>query len=137
MAPVITSPDRYKKFLEKHHYNQVLKNGNRIDISGQGGWGDCTNGPSFQYKSLEEEIEQAFKNVEHVLSTVGASWKDVYSVTSYHVNFAETTERVCTIFPALFRQYIGERAPLWTCVGVTALAIKEMNVEIVVSAIKE
>ncbi|EIE86173.1 hypothetical protein G6F46_011483 [Rhizopus delemar] len=137
MAPVITSPDSYKKILEDVNYHQVLKNGNRIDISGQGGWGDLTNGYSFQYKSLEEEIEQAFKNVEHVLSTVGASWKDVYSVTSYHTNFAETSERILAKFSALFRQYIGERAPLWTSIGVTSLAIKGMNVEIVVSAIKD
>ncbi|KAG1138437.1 hypothetical protein G6F37_013326 [Rhizopus arrhizus] len=137
MAPVINSPDSYKKILEDFNYHQVLKNGNRIDISGQGGWGDLTNGYSFQYKSLEEEIEQAFKNVEHVLSTVGASWKDVYSVTSYHVNFSETSDRVLSIIAALFKKYIGERAPLWTSIGVTSLAIKEMNVEIVVSAIKD
>ncbi|KAK9761020.1 hypothetical protein K7432_014407 [Basidiobolus ranarum] len=126
--PVISSPSNYEEHRSKFNYHQVLKHGNRIDISGQGGWDkDLT----FTYKSREEEIEKAFQNVEHVLNSVGSSWKDVYSVTSYHVPLDKDTT---ALFPKLFKKYIGDRSPLWTCVGVAQLGEPEMHVEIVVTA---
>ena len=134
MIPVITSPENYKKQLETYQYNQVLKIGNQIKISGQGGWSSLEDGYRFDYKTHDEEIEQAFKNIEHVLNTVGSSWKDVYDVTSYHVNMSDNTEIIYTKIPDLFKKYIGERAPLWTSVGVTSLAEKKMHIEIVVHA---
>lgn len=85
------------------------------------------------YKNIEEEIIQAFDNVEHVLNSVGSSWKDVYSITSYHVPL---NAEITSLFPKLFKKYIGERAPICTCVGVAELDEKEMHVEIVVIAYK-
>lgn len=126
--PEISSPANYKQHLENFNYHQVLKVGNRIDISGQGGWNKDIQ---FTYKNIDEEIEFAFENVEHVLNSVGSSWKDVYSVTSYHVGL---DRHVTGLFPALFKKYIGDRSPLWTCVGVKELGEPEMHVEIVVTA---
>lgn len=42
-------------------------------------------------ESLDEEIVQAFENVERTLATVGASWTDVIAVDGYHVPTAEDT----------------------------------------------
>lgn len=133
--PEISSPESYQKYLKLWNYNQVLKHGNRIDISGQGGWTrNLENGCVFTYKNLEEEIEEAFTNVEVVLNSVGSSWKDVYSVTSYHTKLGSTIEVATGSMVKLFKKHIGERAPLWTCIGVEALADPKMNVEIVVTA---
>lgn len=133
--PEISSPENYQKYLKLWNYNQVLKQGNRIDISGQGGWTrNLENGCEFTYKNLEEEIEEAFTNVEHVLNSVGSSWKDVYSVTSYHVNLGNTRDVALGKMVKSFRERIGDRAPLWTCLGVEALGDPKMNVEIVVTA---
>ncbi|CAO3628954.1 unnamed protein product [Cunninghamella blakesleeana] len=130
--PIISSPSNYDQHREKYGYHQVLQHGNRIDISGQGGWDKDLQ---FTYQTREEEIIKAFDNVEHVLNSVGSSWKDVYSVTSYHVPL---DKEVTSLFPKLFKKYIGDhRAPLWTCVGVAELGEKEMHVEIVVTAFKE
>ncbi|KAG1456907.1 hypothetical protein G6F56_006728 [Rhizopus delemar] len=134
-SPQISSPKEYEQVAKKFGYNQVLRVGNRVDISGQGGW-DLLPGQlqSFTYTSLEDEIRKAFKNVELVLKSENASWKDVYSVTSYHVGFGKTFKTVTSEFPKLFKEFIGDREPLWTCVGVEALGEVEMRVEIVVTA---
>lgn len=47
MVPIITSPESYKKQLETYQYNQVLKIGNKIKISRQGGWSSLENGYRF------------------------------------------------------------------------------------------
>ena len=67
--------------LEKFHYSQAVKVGNRVEISGQGGWNNDSEFPN----SVEEEIIQAFENVERTLALAGAFWKDVVHVNSYHV----------------------------------------------------
>ena len=127
-TPNITSPPNYEEQSKKLHYNQVMKSGNRIDISGQDGWDQDL---AFTYKSRQEEIENAFENVQRVLNSVGSSWKDVHSVNSYHVPL----DSECTaLMPQLFKKYIGDRRPLWTCVGVQELAEPEMHIEIVVTA---
>src|SRR5689334_19438273 len=75
------TPGYGEKAHELLHYNQAVRIGDRVEISGQGGWGDDFVVP----QSLEDEIRQAFENVERTLNTVGASWSDVIHVNSYHV----------------------------------------------------
>lgn len=133
--PEISSPENYQNILSLWNYNQVSKHGNRIDISGQGGWTrNLNNGFEFTCQNLEEEIEEAFTNVEVVLNSVGSSWKDVHSVTSYHKNLDNTREVAMKTMIKLLKKHIGERAPLWTSLGVETLADPNMNVEIVVTA---
>lgn len=63
------------KALKDFHYSQAarLPDG-RIELSGQGGWdpetGKCK-------ETLEEQVSQAFANIELALQTAGSSWKDV------------------------------------------------------------
>jgi len=119
--------------LRNFHYSQAVRYGDRIETSGQGGWDD-----DFRYpESVRDEIIQAFDNVERTLATAGASWRDVVSVHSYHVPDADGrigSEQLATMAEQ-FRQRMGERAPLWTCIGVAALANPEMRVEIQVCGI--
>lgn len=126
---------KLSKYLKVWNYNQVLKHGNRIHISGQGGWTlNHDNGHVFTYKNLEEEIEEAFTIVEVMLNGVGSSWEDVYSITSYHVNLGNTREEALETMVKFFKKHIGERAPLWTCSGVEAFWDPKIIVEIVVIA---
>ena len=83
------------------HYSQALRIGDRVETSGQGGWNDDLVIP----ESIEEEIEQAFKNVERTLATAGAGWPHVVHINSYHVGgfppvINETMAR-------LYRHYMG------------------------------
>src|SRR5262245_7608215 len=67
--------------LEAFHYVQAVRIGDRVEISGQGGWNDDLEFP----EALEDEIARAFDNVERTLNTAGATWADVFHVNSYHV----------------------------------------------------
>ena len=74
---------------------------------------------------------------EQLKATAGASWHHVVSVHSYHVPDADGRigpEHLDTMVEE-FRRRMGDRAPLWTCIGVAALANPEMRVEIHVAGV--
>jgi len=118
----------------RNHYRQALRIGDRIEISGQGGWeADFTLAAT----SLEEEIVKAFDNVEKTLAEAGAGWRDVVNVHSYHVPTANDRigEEHMSVMVDQFRRRLGESLPLWTALGVEALALPEQHIEIEVVAI--
>lgn len=112
------------------YYATTLKAGKLVTISGQGGWNE-----NFEVtvQTIEEEIEIACNNVEEALNAAGATWDDVISVQSYHVGMEKTGE----LMPEQFRKRIPSHRPLWTGIGVEALALPTMHVEIVVTALIE
>jgi enamine deaminase RidA (YjgF/YER057c/UK114 family) len=124
----IATPGYGERQLRLYHYSQAVKVGNRIETSGQGGWNDDWQFP----QRLEDEIAQAFKNVEKTLLAAGAKWADVIAVNSYHVDFQESVNDVMT---KLFRQYMPENPPIHTLLGVAALGDPKMRVEVRVTAI--
>lgn len=85
---------------------------------------------------LLEEIDQAFANVELALKDAGVKdgWKSVYRFNSYHVHFDGDQERVLTKMVENMNKYMPDHAAIWTCVGVTCLALPEMRIEIEVVA---
>jgi enamine deaminase RidA (YjgF/YER057c/UK114 family) len=119
--------------LAAMHYQQALRIGDRVEISGQGGWDDHFNFPT----GLEEEIVRAFDNVERTLELAGATWRDVVSVNSYHVPESDVSigDGHNRVMVEQFRARMGDRAPIWTQVGVAALGAPKMRVEIRVTAI--
>jgi len=110
-------------------YSQAVKIGNRVEISGQGGWNDDIEFPA----SLVDEIELAFKNVERVLAAAGATWEHVISVDSYHVG--GFPPEVNETFARLYGHYMPNHGPIWTELGVAELGAPGMRVEIKVTAI--
>lgn len=115
-------------------YSSAVRVGDRVEISGQAGVDDNLVVPD----SLEDEIVQAFDNVERTLNTVGATWADVIHVNSYHkVAPGEDTigDDHNLVMAAQFRHRLNGRAPIWTESGVTVLGLPTMRVEIRVTAI--
>jgi enamine deaminase RidA (YjgF/YER057c/UK114 family) len=116
--------------LANRHYSQAVRIGDRVEISGQGGWNDTFEFP----EDLEAEIAQAFDNVERTLAHAGARWADVISVDSFHVlgpaDFAEHN----VVMVEQFRRR-GTRSPIWTELGVAALGDPAMRIEIRVAAV--
>ncbi|WP_249998597.1 Rid family hydrolase [Actinoplanes sp. M2I2] len=117
--------------LANLHYNQAVRVGNRVETSGQGGWHDDFTFPG----TLDEEITQAFDNLGRTLAQAGATWGDVISVDSYHVLGADGFEAHNRVMVEQFRKRMGDRAPIWTELGVAALGHPAMRVEIRVTAI--
>jgi len=122
-----------KFFTQKQDdvYAQAVRIGDRVEISGQGGWDDAFNFPS----DLKDEIKQAFENVANVLETMDSSWEHVIHVNSYHVGLAGHQDEMNDIMGSLFKEYMPNHKPVWTNVGVTALGHPKMRVEIRVTAI--
>ena len=115
--------------LKEMYYSQAVRIGNRVETSGQGGWSDDWKFP----ESIDDEIAQAFRNVERTLKTAGATWNDVVSVDSYHVGgFGPGVNETMV---KEFRHYMPEHAPIWTETGVSSLGDPTMRVEIRVTAI--
>ena len=115
------------------HYSQAVRYGNHVETAGQGGWDDDWHFP----ESIRDEVIQAFNNVERTLAAAGASWRDVVSVHSYHVPDADGRIGAAHLDTMVeqFRLRMGDRAPLWTAVGVAVLGDPQMRVEIQVNAI--
>lgn len=123
------TPGYGPKLRDALHYSQAVKIGNRVETSGQGGWNDDLQIP----KALGDEIAQAFQNLERTLATAGASWDHVVHVNSYHVGgFPPEVNETMT---RLYRQYMPNHAPIWTQLGVEALGLPDMRIEIRVTAI--
>jgi enamine deaminase RidA (YjgF/YER057c/UK114 family) len=118
-----------KHLANESHYSQAIKIGDRVETSGQGGIDDNLQIPEL----LPDEIAQTFRNVERTLATAGAGWEHVVHVNSYHVG--GFPPEVNDEMVRLFRHYMPNHAPIWTEVGVAALALPKMRVEIRVTAI--
>ena len=112
-------------------YAQAVRVGDRVEISGQGGWTDDGTFPA----ALDDEIAQAFRNVERTLATAGAHWRHVLQVNSYHVGLDRDHKQVLQTMTNRFRHHMPDHQPIWTCLGVAALADPKMRVEIRVSAV--
>ncbi|MEO9323371.1 Rid family hydrolase [Nocardioides sp. C4-1] len=115
------------------HYEQAVRIGDVVHISGQGGWDDQVRFPA----DLTDEIVRAFDNVEKVLATAGATWRDVVAVDSFHVPTAadEIGDEHTRVMIEQMRRRMGDRAPVWTEIGVPALGAVGMRVEIKVTAV--
>ncbi|MFD4671922.1 Rid family hydrolase [Lentzea sp. NPDC058450] len=117
--------------LKNMRYSQAVRIGDRVEISGQGGWDDEFEFPA----SLEDEIVRAFENVERTLVAAGSTWAEVVHVNSYHVLGDDSFDEHNRIMVEQFRERMGERAPIWTESGVTALGHPKMRIEIRVTAV--
>jgi len=125
--------------LQNFHYNQAVRipaGADRVEIAGQGGWNPTTRAI---HSDLLDEIDQAFANVQLALQDAGlkAGWNGVFRVNSYHVGFDGDQERVLGRMVENLKKWCPGHAPLWTCVGVTALGMEGMRVEIEVVAVDE
>jgi enamine deaminase RidA (YjgF/YER057c/UK114 family) len=127
------TPGYGETFASERHYSQAVRVGDRIDISGQGGWDDDLNFPD----ELEDEIVQAFDNVERTLTEAGVGWQHVIAIESYHVPAEEDSigEAHNRVMIEQLRLRMGDHQPIWTELGVVALGAPGMRIEIRVTAI--
>ena len=136
--------------LKQYGYNQAVRVGDRIECAGQGeeisqvlrgrriadtnllpgGWDPKTG---VFYKEINEQIDQAFANVDLNLKHAGGKgWSQVFRVNSYHVPINDEALAAMT---RNFKKWMPDHSPIWTCVGVTRLGEDDMRVEIEVVAL--
>ncbi|ANI89351.1 reactive intermediate/imine deaminase [Arachidicoccus ginsenosidimutans] len=110
-------------------YNQAIKAGNFLFVSGQIAIDPATN--QLFSGSLEDETRLVFKNLKGVLDAAGYDFKDVVKATVFLSDmglFAKVNE--------IYAEYFTENPPARECVAVKTLP-KNVNVEISVIAYAE
>ncbi len=112
---------------DQFHFSQGVLVGNTIYVSGQGGFDE-----QFRISDdADQQARQALRNIERVLREAGASLDDVVELTSYHLDL----ERMPGVVAAL-REAFPRHQPAWTAVGVTRLALAQMQIEIKAVAVR-
>ena len=97
--------------------------GKIVFVSGQG--------PKDLNASMETQMHQTFQRIGRVLEEGGASFAHIVMMRSYFVNI----ERDLPIFRKVRREYLLAPYPASSAVGVPALAIQGLEIEIEAQAI--
>ena len=108
-------------------YSPALRVGRAVYVSGHIGRRD----DGVLSDDPEEQIRTAFVEVGRSLAELGATWRDVVEITSYHVGLQAQREAVTRVH----RDFIEEPYPAWTAVGVSELLAPGAVVEISVVAL--
>jgi enamine deaminase RidA (YjgF/YER057c/UK114 family) len=109
-------------------YSPGLRVGDTIHVSGTIGRPPDGDLPA----DIAERFRQLYRNIAAVLGEAEATWADVVEMTSYHVGLREHIERLF----AVHREFVNERYPAWTAVGVAGLLNKDAVLEIAVTAVR-
>lgn len=125
-----------KEFINPHPMgftNTVTcsNNGTKtIYISGQVGYADERVGESF-----EEQAEMAYNNLVKELASAGANVNDVVKLNTYVVDLDRDKSKA--LRKAKDKHFTQENQPASTMVGVSALVMKELLVEVEATAVLE
>ena len=94
-----------------------------------GGWDPETG---VYYKEINQQIDQAFANVDLNLKDAGGKgWTQVFRINTYHVPL---NDEALEAMVRNFKRWMPDHQPIWTVVGVSRLGDDDMRVEIEVSA---
>ena len=101
-----------------------------IYISGQVGYAGGRVGESF-----EEQANMAYSNLNRELESAGATAKDVVKINIYVVDLDRDKSKA--IGKAKDQYFTHENQPASTMVGVSALVMKELLIEVEATAVVE
>jgi len=120
-------------------YNQAVRIGDKIELSGQGGWlnkssqvdrPDLSDFPIPD--DIDAQVDQAFANVDASLKAAGCTgWEQVYRITAY---LAPLTQEGVDAIVKNLKDWMPYHKPICTLLGVEKLALDNMKVEIEVVA---
>ncbi|MEM9807892.1 MAG: RidA family protein [Cyanobacteria bacterium P01_D01_bin.56] len=133
----IIIPEGMEILYEKYRYCPGIKVGDTLYISGQVGRDENMQ----IIEGVEAQFEQAFKNVEKVLSAAGSSFDDVVEMITYHVVDQPIENPQDLKIPHLLPfiqvkdRYFTNNCPTWTGIGIVALSTPGLIVEIKCTAV--
>ena len=114
-------PTGMENIFERFHYAPGVLVDDTLYIAGQVGRDENLN----VIEGTEAQFTQAFENVKKVLTAAGAGFDNVVEMITYHVDM-----RDLLLFMEVKDRYFTGRVPAWTGIGVTALAMPGLLVEI-------
>lgn len=117
----LINPPGSEEFYNTWQYSQGVRVGDTLWMAGQIGIGpDGQTG-----ETLEEQTRFAFQNMARVLEEAGGSLADVVELVTYHTSMAHLQT-----VAAVKAEFFTENFPAWTVVGVTALALPDLMIEV-------
>jgi enamine deaminase RidA (YjgF/YER057c/UK114 family) len=116
------NPPSTQAMYDAFHFSQATRMGNTIWVSGQVGV-DAAMAPA---QGMEAQAHLAFQALRSVLEAAGATLADIVELTTFHTDLRGDIHT----FARVKDEYIPDRYPSWTAVGVTQLALPELCVEI-------
>lgn len=114
-------PRGMENLRERFHYAPGVLVGDTLYIAGQLGRDEELR----VIQGAEAQMIQAFNNVAKILDAAGASFDDVVEMTTFH-----TDMRDLALFMQVKDRYFKNRVPAWTGIGISALAMPGLIVEI-------
>ncbi|QCQ93396.1 RidA family protein [Rhodococcus sp. SGAir0479] len=115
-----------KNWEEEYGYSDAVRSGDLLFCSGQVGLEADGSAPA----NPERQYDLAFATLGKLLAEHGAGPSDLVELTSFHVDFP----RHMTEFMAAKARFQNGARPAWTAVGVTALGMPGILVEIKATA---
>lgn len=128
MKRQIVNTPATERTYERFHFAQATRVGDTIWVSGQTGTDLATRKPA---DGMEQQARLAFEGVKATLEAAGATMADIVEVTSFHTDLRGDM----AAFAAVKDEYLPDRYPSWTAVGVTQLAVEGFLVEVRVVAV--
>lgn len=105
------------------HYTDAVRFGNIVFISGVAPLDE--SGKVVGVNDVVAQTQQIFRNLKSVLEAIGASPSDVLRITVYLTNVEDRA-----LINPLRQKFFGTSLPASTLIGVQALALPEMKIEI-------
>ena len=123
---VLINPKGTEQIYDRMKFSQAVKSGNMIFVSGQVGIDENLKIAD----GIENQTEQAFRNLEKVLAEAGADLQDIVELVTFHTSMKDMKG-----FAKIKAKFIPDKFPAWTAVGVTELVLPGLLVEIKATAI--
>jgi enamine deaminase RidA (YjgF/YER057c/UK114 family) len=122
-------PNEMQIIPERFGYSPAVKAGPFLYIAGQLGRDENLN----VVEDKEAQVLQAFENVKTVLTEAGLTFDDVVEMVTFHTDLGDDIELIMSAKERYFTN--RDQLPAWTAVGVTALAMPGLFVEVKCTAL--
>lgn len=124
MKRQMINPPLTQGSYERLHFSAATRVGDMIWVSGQVGIDRTTTTVG---QGLEAQARLAFGNLKSVLEAAGASMADIVEIMTFHLDMQGNAMQA---FARVKDEFLPDRYPSWTGVGVSQLARPEYLVEI-------
>lgn len=114
-------------FYDNFHFAPATRVGDLIWLSGQVGI-DANMVPG---DGMESQARLAFEGIKTTLAAAGADLTDIVELMTFHTDLRGEMDE----FTKVKDEYLPDRFPCWTAIGVTQLASPDFLVEIRVVAV--
>ncbi|MGN5477561.1 RidA family protein [Cupriavidus basilensis] len=112
------------RHYDQLHFSSATRVGDMIWVSGQVGLDVATGKPG---EGMAEQARLAFNNLKCVLEEAGATMADIVEIMTFHIDLHGPDIQE---FVSAKDEFLPERYPSWTAVGVTQLANPAFLVEV-------